>query len=245
MKKKIKLKCKLCNLIFEVKPSRLKKAKFCSLKCYNIYRHKPLEGKTAKEIKKIYRSKEYQKNKNKYLLKAKEWREKNKEYCLKYGKKWREENKSKKFLSDKRWRIKNKEKIKEYQKRRRVKKLGASGSHTEKEWNELKKRHKYTCVSCNRKEPKIKLTEDHIVPITKEGSDYISNIQPLCRSCNSRKYQTIIRYMNNRFKPLEKLLRKTAIKSQGKPYFIELFNDNEPLILLKKDLFKKIINKSL
>lgn len=77
--------------------------------------------------------------------------------------------------------------------RRRAFKKGADGYHTEGEWELLKAQYNWTCPCCKKVEPKIKLTEDHIIPLSKGGSDNIENIQPLCRSCNSKKYNKIIK----------------------------------------------------
>jgi len=89
---------------------------------------------------------------------------------------------------------KTKEYIAFYKRRRKLLQKNVFPKHTLEEWVELKKQYNYTCPSCNRKEPEIKLTVDHIVPLSKSGQDTQDNIQPLCVSCNSRKSTKIIRY---------------------------------------------------
>lgn len=69
-----------------------------------------------------------------------------------------------------------------------------SQSHTFGEWELLKKQYGYTCPCCRKSEQEIKLTEDHIIPLSKGGSDVIENIQPLCLRCNLVKSSKIIRY---------------------------------------------------
>lgn len=94
-------------------------------------------------------------------------------------------------------RSKNKEHVSWVSNRRNrvIKRLKEQGSsHTFGEWELLKKQYGYMCPCCKKTEPDIKLTEDHIIPLSKGGSDYIENIQPLCMHCNAVKHTKIIKY---------------------------------------------------
>jgi 5-methylcytosine-specific restriction endonuclease McrA len=70
----------------------------------------------------------------------------------------------------------------------RAGKLGLNGSFTVEEWKGICAQYDYKCAICGSEEP---LTADHIIPMSKDGSNLIQNIQPLCKSCNSRKKDKI------------------------------------------------------
>jgi hypothetical protein len=79
-----------------------------------------------------------------------------------------------------------------YKSQYKFQKRNATGSHTFGEWENLKAQYDWTCPSCRKSEPEIKLTEDHIIPLSRGGSNNIENIQPLCGSCNSKKWAKLI-----------------------------------------------------
>lgn len=80
---------------------------------------------------------------------------------------------------------------------------GVRGKFTKQEWEEMKRKFNYSCADCLKKEPEIKLSIDHIIPISKWSEwllrnptvqyqcNDIQNIQPLCKSCNSKKHNKL------------------------------------------------------
>lgn len=78
--------------------------------------------------------------------------------------------------------------------RRRSLKKGNGGSYTAEEWKDLKAMFEHSCLCCGEREPNVKLTVDHIIPLKKGGTNDIDNLQPLCVSCNASKQDQIMDY---------------------------------------------------
>jgi 5-methylcytosine-specific restriction endonuclease McrA len=72
-------------------------------------------------------------------------------------------------------------------------------SKTKKRIRQELERGRPRCANpgCHRR---TNLTIDHIVPLSKGGSDHISNLQLLCRACNTAKGDECIDYKDLRRK---------------------------------------------
>lgn len=119
--------------------------------------------------RKIYRKREYEKNREQYIKNATEWNKNNKE--------------KRKVTKDK-WRANNKEKTNFLARLYLYRKKGAGGYPTFKQVNELYERYFGLCVYCHINKA---TTLDHVIPISRNGSNNIENLMPACLSCNSSK----------------------------------------------------------
>ncbi len=67
----------------------------------------------------------------------------------------------------------------------------ADGFFSPEEWLALCERYDFKCLACGASKS---LTPDHVVPLSQGGTNYIHNIQPLCRSCNCKKHTKTVDY---------------------------------------------------
>jgi 5-methylcytosine-specific restriction endonuclease McrA len=90
-----------------------------------------------------------------------------------------------------RWRTANLEHVRAYNAeksrlRRGLKGNPNGGSYTPDDINSIRERQDCRCAACGRGD--IKLEVDHILAITKGGTNDPANIQLLCGSCNKSKH---------------------------------------------------------
>jgi len=174
--------------------------------------------------RKITLQKYYLKNREKVLARNKKWNKEHRKEMTERAKKWAENNPEKikeslkkyndnyperRKLQYRKYRETHREKVRKTQRdyfrknpsaQHRNKIKNAEGEFTAKEWERLKKRYGYKCLRCGIDEIEllnktgIGLTVDHIQPLSKNGTNYIDNIQPLCKSCNVWKFTKYIDY---------------------------------------------------
>lgn len=187
------MKCKHCSAEFKVRPSHVSKRTFCSKECQG----KDSTRSVMKEC--VVCKKQFKVPGNKWRIDAK--------YCS-------QQCKGKDHSGESHWNYKGEgnrmeDDIEHVRARRRKNALANPNvkdnlrrgkmkrernlvvEHTFIEWIELLKKHDNICYYCGvrmTKTPGIKQrTRDHLIPVSKGGSDKIENIVPACRSCNSKK----------------------------------------------------------
>jgi len=74
---------------------------------------------------------------------------------------------------------------------RAARKIGNGGTYTAAEWRALCAWFGNVCLCCDAGG---RLTVDHVVPLSRGGTNAIVNLQPLCLSCNMRKHAKPIDY---------------------------------------------------
>jgi len=85
------------------------------------------------------------------------------------------------------WAKRNKRKVTYRVSQYRARKMGALGSHTFAEWMARVEFHQWRCIYCRVTLTPSTLTKDHIIPLFRGGTNYVVNLVPACKSCNSAK----------------------------------------------------------
>lgn len=136
------------------------------------------------------------------------WRKKNPERNQATNRASWERNKKSAQASAKRWRLEHPEAYREAQRRWRIENADywrgraeviARGDLTWEQWAEVIEQFQHACAYCLRTD--VKLSMDHLIPVSRGGPHTQSNVVPACKSCNSRKKDRPIWVMFEQFHP--------------------------------------------
>lgn len=141
----------------------------------------------------LHRIKEkYKENPEIVKKRARDWNVNNKEKKVEKSHKWYLDNTERTKKNVVIWQKNNPEKLKAHRRNRRAREKGSGLKISSKQWEILLEQYECRCLRCGK--VGIKLTMDHVLPLSLGGEHRIENIQPLCKPCNSAKGTKYIDY---------------------------------------------------
>jgi 5-methylcytosine-specific restriction endonuclease McrA len=127
------------------------------------------------------------------------WTAKNKERVDASKRGYYERKRQDVLARSKKWAEDNPEKVRQAKtnnlRKRRAARHASIGNFSVEEFKVLCESYGKRCLACG--DTNATLEADHVVPLTRGGPDEISNIQPLCGTCNREKFVKIIDYRLN------------------------------------------------
>ncbi len=158
----------------------------------------------------------YNKNKGSCNARAKAWRADNLEHSAEYKRKYQAENvalihvaRRNKYIRSRdrvieksrlwakanperraeitsSWKENNQQRTRDLDRTAKARRRSAAGSHTADEANAIRTKQKNKCIYCKCKLNKVAHL-DHIIPLSKGGTNWPDNLQWLCAPCNLDK----------------------------------------------------------
>ena len=192
------MKCIICKIIFTPKT---KKQRSCKIKCLRRYYYlrvlKPRRKVNIEKTQRLWRE-WYQRNRlRRIFYQKKQDEKKGKAFMIKKSHDIYMRHRKKRITNAVAYMKDHPELSQTIKARRRARKLKNGGNFFLGDWWKIKKKFDYQCLKCGKKEPKIKLTIDHVIPLKLGGRNSKENIQPLCFNCNCSKGVKIMDYRKN------------------------------------------------
>lgn len=102
---------------------------------------------------------------------------------------YRQRNRDRRRRQRREWGKRHPEKSGQYRHERAARLAAAPGTHSEADWQRILNRHGGQCAYCHAAPATVR---EHVVPLSRGGSNYIGNILPACLPCNSSKRDRLL-----------------------------------------------------